>query len=194
LLERYPEQKGRFVLVQIAEPSRTKLPAYSDVRANVRSTAQRINGRFGNADYCPIILLEAQFTGDDVARLMRAADLCIVSSLHEGMNLVSKEFVRSRDDERGVLLLSMFAGASRELDMAVPINPHDPHGLADALALALAMPAQEQRIRMRCLRKVVAQADAHGWAARIIADATGAPSPQTMMPLRTAYSTTSAVL
>ena len=194
LLERYPEQKGRFVLVQIAEPSRTKLPAYGDVRANVRSTAQRINGRFGNADYCPIILLEAHWTGDDVARLMRAADLCIVSSLHEGMNLVSKEFVRSRDDERGVLLLSMFAGASRELDMAVPVNPHDPHGLADALALALAMPAQEQRIRMRCLRKAVAQADAHGWAARIIADATGAPSPQTMMPLRTAYSTTSAVL
>lgn len=109
------------------------------------------------------------------------------------MNLVGKEFIRARTDERGVLLLSKFAGAARSLDDALPINPFDPHGTADAIAAALVMPEGEQRSRMRKLRRAVANADAHCWAAAMLADAAEVRKDQTMMPWRTAYNTTSAV-
>jgi trehalose-6-phosphate synthase len=192
LLEDYAELTGRFSFVQVAEPSRASLPAYVDLRMRVQAAAERINRRFGSADYCPVILLESHHTQDEVSRYLRAADVCVVGSLHDGMNLVAKEFVRARSDERGILLLSQFTGAATQLDAAVTINPLDPTGTANAIALALAMPADEQRARMRRLREAVAASDAHVWAASMVADA--ARHLQTMMPLRTAYSTTSAVL
>lgn len=194
LLETYPQYRNQFVLIQLAEPTRPGLAVYIELRARVRAAAERINRAFGNGDYCPIILLEAHHSQPDVSRHLRAADLCIVSSLHDGMNLVGKEYVRARTDERGVLVLSTFAGAARSLDDALVINPYDAQGTADVIARALEMPEAEQRSRMKKLRRTVAASDAHRWAADMLADAAGLRTDQTMMPLRTAYKTTSAVL
>ncbi len=171
LLATYPEYRTRFTLIQLAEPTRPGLPAYVELRRRVRAAAERINCTYGTGDYCPIILLEGHHPEPAVSRYLRAADLCVVSSLHDGMNLVAKEFVRARTDQRGVLVLSTFAGAARSLDEALLINPFDPQGTADVLARALAMPEAEQRARMVSLRRTVSGADAHRWAADILADA-----------------------
>ena len=159
------------MFVQLAEPSRSRLPAYADLRLRVRATAERINRRFGGVDYCPLILLEGHHSPSEISRFLRAADLCYVGSLHDGMNLVSKEFVRERDDQHGVLVLSAFAGAARELEDAVIVNPYDIDGTAAALAAALAMTAGEQLARMGRMRRVVAHHDAHRWAADMLTDA-----------------------
>jgi trehalose 6-phosphate synthase len=191
LLENYPRLAGSFVFVQVAEPSRQALPAYVDLRRRVHETARRINQRFGTTSYCPILLLEQHHPPSDVSRLMRAADVCYVGSLHDGMNLVAKEFVRERDDERGVLLLSAFAGAAAELPDAVIVNPYDIEGVSDALAHALGMEPAEQGERLRRMRDAVEHADALAWGARILHDAARRrgrirAADQTMMPLRTA--------
>jgi trehalose 6-phosphate synthase len=171
LLDAWPEFAGRFVFAQLAEPSRTSIPAYADLRERVRALAERVNRRFGRVDYCPIVILEAHHPPDEIGRFLRAADLCFVGSLHDGMNLVSKEFVRARDDERGVLVLSTFAGAARALGGALIVNPYDVEGTAHALAVALTMTAEEQQERMRRMRDVVAGYDAHRWGADMLADA-----------------------
>jgi trehalose 6-phosphate synthase len=171
LLDTRPEFYGRFVFVQLAEPSRTDIPEYAELRTRVRATAERINGRFGRVDYCPIVLLEGRHTSEEVTRFLRAASVCLVGSLHDGMNLVSKEFVRARDDERGVLVLSEFAGASRELVDALKTNPYDIEGTAEALAAALTMGPGEQRDRMRRMRQTVSRFDAHRWASEMLTDA-----------------------
>jgi trehalose 6-phosphate synthase len=194
LRDMYPELRRRFVMIQLAEPTRPGLAVYIELRARVRATAERINRAYGSADYCPIILLEGHHPQSEVSRYLRAADVCVVSSLHDGMNLVCKEFVRARTDDRGVLVLSTFAGAARSLDDALLINPYDAQGTADVIARAVGMPEAEQRLRMRRLRRKVAGSDAHRWAADMLADAAAIRNAQTMMPLRTAYNTTSAVL
>jgi trehalose 6-phosphate synthase len=194
LLTEFPDYRNRFVLVQLAEPSRSSLPAYVDLRHRVRAGAARVNGRFGSSEYTPIVLLEGHHPQSQVTRYLRAADLCYVGSLHDGMNLVGKEFVRARSEGDGVLVLSAFAGAARQLDGAVIVNPLDMAGVAGALATALEMTEQEQRTRMRRMRRAVAANDAHKWAAAVLDDAIQASPVQTMMPFRTAYNTTSAVL
>ena len=194
LLVNFPEHRNRFVLVQLAEPSRPGLEAYAELRRRVRATAERINQRFGSSEYCPILLLEGRHSQATVSLFLRAADIGYVGSLHDGMNLVGKEFVRARNDERGVLVLSNFAGAARQLTDAVLINPLDAGGSASALSQALAMDDAEQRARMRRMRRSIAASDAHQWAAAVLKDAIGARPVQTMMPFRTAYNTTSAVL
>ena len=112
------------MFVQIAEPSRECVPAYRELRSRVREAADRINLRFGSDGYRPIVLLEAHHEPADVYQFLRAADLCYVGSLHDGMNLVAKEFVSARDDERGVLIFSQFAGAARELTASLMVNPY----------------------------------------------------------------------
>jgi trehalose 6-phosphate synthase len=169
LLECRPDLRHRFVFVQIAQPSRESLPAYRQTRERVLSTAERINQRFGGGA-APIVLLTERHDQPSIARLMRAADLCYVGSLHDGMNLVAKEFVSARDDEQGVLVLSAFAGASYELRDALIVNPYDIEQVARSLAMAVDMPPLQQRYRLRRLRRVVAAADAKAWAARMIAD------------------------
>jgi trehalose 6-phosphate synthase len=171
LLEMYPQFRERFVFVQIAEPSRECLPAYRELRTRVRGTADRINRRFGSNGYRPIVLLEAHHEAADVYRFLRAADLCYVGSLHDGMNLVSKEFVTARDDERGVLILSQFAGAARELTASLIVNPYAIEDAAQALADALRMSDHEQAKRMRAMRSIVAQSSTYRWAAQMLADA-----------------------
>ena len=137
----------------------------------VRDAANRVNARFGEAGYHPIVLLEETWSPLEVFSLLRAADVCCVTSLHDGMNLVAKEFVAARDDEQGALVLSTFAGAARELRQALLINPYDTHELACALARAVSMPACEQRERMAELRGTVARNNAYRWAGQMLADA-----------------------
>jgi trehalose 6-phosphate synthase len=171
LLEIHPEFRGRFVFVQIAEPSRDCLPAYRRARVQLMATADRVNKRFGTDVYRPIILREAHHEPADVYRFYRAADLCYVGSLHDGMNLVAKEFVCARDDERGVLVLSRFTGAARQLGAALAVNPYSDDESADVLAQALCMSDAEQSKRMRLMRYMVAKFDTYWWADRLLQDA-----------------------
>jgi len=171
LLELQPEWLGRFSFVQVAAPSRSTLEEYQNLEERVRAIAQRINHRFGRQGYLPIHLIIEHHTAEQVYELYRAADLCYVSSLHDGMNLVAKEFVASRDDEQGVLILSQFTGAARELAEALIVNPYDIEQSAAAMLVALAMPREEQRARMRSMRHLVQEFNVYRWAGRMLVDA-----------------------
>lgn len=177
LLETRPELRGRFTFLQVAEPSRASLVAYQQVHASVLSTSNRVNARFGSAGCQPILLLNHHLESEAIHRLYRAADLCFVNSLQDGMNLVAKEFVASRDDERGVLILSKRAGASRQLRAALPVSPLAIHDAAHQLGVALDMPRGEQRRRMRALRTVVATTDCYWWAEQLLRAAAAAAPP-----------------
>lgn len=171
LLERHPDLRGRFTFVQLAAPSRTKIDRYRELNERVEAVAAEINARFGRADYRPIILRRSHHEPPQVFRYFRAAELCYVSSLHDGMNLVAKEFVAARDDERGVLVLSQFTGAARDLTEALIVNPYDLRQAGDALAVALRMPVAEQRERMRSMRRLLAEFNVYRWAGRMLVDA-----------------------
>ncbi len=171
LLAVHAELRGRFVFAQVAAPTRSGLSAYDECRARVLAIVDRINTRFGGRGYRPIILLTDLWAPADVNRLLRAADVCYVGSLHDGMNLVAKEFVAARDDERGVLVLSRFAGAARELTEALIVNPYSIESGARSLAAALSMTGAEQSDRMRGMRTVVAECNTYRWAIEILADA-----------------------
>ena len=177
LLERKPSLSGQFVFVQLAEPSRECIRAYQLARERVAETAARINSRFGTGDWQPIHLLEAHHSAATVARFLRAADLCYVGSLHDGMNLVGKEFVRERHDERGVLVLSTFAGAAQELTDALLVNPYDVDAAATAFDRALNMPPSEQRDRLRRMRATVSRNDASQWARSILESVASVEAP-----------------
>ena len=171
LLERYPRFRGRFRFVQLAAPSRTAIDRYRELNKSVELLAARINATFGDGEYRPIILQRQHHEPPRVFRYLRAADVCYVSSLHDGMNLVAKEFIAARDDLRGVLVLSQFTGAARELTEALVVNPYDLEEASSALAAALSMPAAEQEERMRALRTLVAEFNVYRWAGRMLADA-----------------------
>jgi trehalose 6-phosphate synthase len=171
LLEIHPELRGRFVFLQIAEPSRECLSAYRTARAQLAETTERVNNRFGTGIYRPIVLLEAHHEPADVYRMYRAADFCYVGSLHDGMNLVAKEFVCARNDEHGVLVLSQFAGAAQQLGAALVVNPYAVDESAAVLAQALCMSDSEQAKRMRLMRRVVEKFDTYWWADRLLHDA-----------------------
>jgi trehalose 6-phosphate synthase len=171
LLELKPEWIGRFSFVQIAAPTRTGIDEYQQHEAQVRTLATRINARFARLGPPPIVLKIEHHGPREVYEYFRAADLCFVSSLHDGMNLVAKEFVAARDDERGVLILSEFTGAARELPEALIVNPYDADQCAAALHLALSMPESEQRDRMRLMRGLVAEYNVFRWAGRMLLDA-----------------------
>jgi trehalose 6-phosphate synthase len=171
LLEREAGLCGRFVFVQVAEPSRECLPAYRALRAEIVATSERINARFGSGSYRPIVLLERHHEPAEVYRLYRAADFFYVGSLHDGMNLVAKEFVCARSDDRGVLVLSRFAGAAQQLREALIVNPQAIDGAALALAEALCMPEAEQSRRMLKMRATVSAFDSQWWAEQLLRDA-----------------------
>ncbi len=171
LLERYPAQRGRFVFVQLAAPSRTIIERYQLLNDSVEQLAERINQRFGSGEYKPIILLRTHHEPPTVFRYYRAADVCYVSSLHDGMNLVAKEFVAAREDENGVLILSQFTGAARELTEALVVNPYDLDEASTALATALSMSREEKRARMRSMRNFVSEFNVYRWAGRMLVDA-----------------------
>jgi trehalose 6-phosphate synthase len=171
LLRRYPEFRGRFTLAQLAAPSRTKIVRYRELNERVEALAAEINARWSTDSYRPLVLLRSHHEPPTVFRYYRAADLCYVSSLHDGMNLVAKEFVAARDDLLGVLVLSQFTGAARELTEALIVNPYDVRQAGDALAAALRMPAGEQRERMQSMRRLVSEFNVYRWAGRMLIDA-----------------------
>jgi alpha,alpha-trehalose-phosphate synthase [UDP-forming] len=170
LFEQHPWHRERLTMVQIAAPSRTRIPSYIDLRREVEETAERINQRFQTTRWKPIILIERQASHEEVDRWYRAADLCLVTSLHDGMNLVAKEFLAARDDEDGVLVLSKFTGAAIELRDALLVNPYDTNGVAEAIHQALEMSRAERRARMQRMRRYLMEHNVYHWAANILAD------------------------
>ena len=170
LLEVEPRWIGQFSFIQAAAPSRTSIDEYQNLDARVRQVAARINERFGRPGCPPIVLRIQHHDAAEVYEIYRAADLCYVSSLHDGMNLVAKEFVAARDDEQGVLILSQFTGAARELVEALTVNPYDIEQSAAALHVALSMSPEEQRARMRSMRHLVQEFNVYRWAGRMLID------------------------
>ncbi|RYG39115.1 MAG: trehalose-6-phosphate synthase [Burkholderiales bacterium] len=170
-LEKWPQWIGRFVFVQVASPTRSMLDEYHDFQVRVTRLVDRINARYSRDNYRPVHLLAEHHEHDALLELYRAANTCVVTSLHDGMNLVCKEFVAARDDEQGVLILSRFAGAAREMTEALIVNPYHVEETADALQRATTMSSGEQRERMASLRTNVAEFNVFRWAGRMLADA-----------------------
>ncbi len=171
LLELEPKWIGKFSFIQIAAPSRSSIEEYQYFESKVRALAAKINQRFGSDGYEPICLKVEHHEPQEIYEYYRAAEVCFVSSLHDGMNLVAKEFIASRDDDRGVLLLSQFTGAARELPEALIVNPYDIDQCATALRMALEMPIDEQRNRMRNMRGYIQEFNVFRWAGRMLLDA-----------------------
>jgi trehalose 6-phosphate synthase len=169
-LERWPEYRERVVFVQIASPSRTRIPRYQQLQQEVREAVRAINEQFGTRAWRPIIYLERHHDHAEIQAYYRNADFCMVTSLHDGMNLVAKEFIAARDDEDGALILSRFTGASRELGDALLVNPYDVEDMAAAIQRALEMPPEERRSRMQRMRAHVREHNIYGWAGMLLAD------------------------
>ena len=169
-LEKYPRYQGQFTFIQIGAPSRSHIKRYHDLQAEVEAEADRINWRFRLDRWKPIVLLNWQHSHKEIQAYYRAADLCLVTSLHDGMNLVAQEFVAARSDERGVLILSCFTGAARELTDALQVNPYDIDQTAEAIHAALEMEPEEKQLRLQRMRKIVREHNVYHWAGTLIAN------------------------
>jgi len=168
LLERYPKYQGKFTFIQIGAPTRSRIKRYVDFQVEVKNEVERINARFKRGKWKPIVFQNREHTHQEVQRYYRAAHLCMVTSLHDGMNLVAKEYVAARQDERGVLILSRFTGAARELHDAIIVNPYDVESTAEAIAQALEMNVSEMADRMRRMRRSVMERNIYWWAGSLI--------------------------
>jgi trehalose-6-phosphate synthase len=169
-LELWPAYQGNLVFVQIGAPSRTTIPRYREFGAEVEAEAARINARFQTGEWKPIVLQSRHHSHSEILPYYRAADFCMVTSLHDGMNLVAKEFVAAREDEEGALILSQFTGASRELCDALIVNPYDTEQLSEAMRIALEMDSEERRARMRRMRTTVKRNNVYRWAGNLISE------------------------
>jgi trehalose 6-phosphate synthase len=178
-----PELRGRFTMIVVATPSRIELMPYQTLQSEVLATVREINARYGTEEWEPIVLIHENVHVELLAAIYRAADLCLVSSLQDGMNLVAKEFVASQVDEHGVLVLSRFTGAAEEIDDAVLINPFNVGGFADGIRTALEMDLGERRRRMRAMRAQLHRSTIFDWLESILArcaelmDGTGVVEP-----------------
>ena len=169
-LEKYPRYQGKFTFVEIGAPSRTHIKRYHDLLAEVEAEAERINWRFQAGKWKPIVFLARQHSHEEIEPYYRTADLCLVTSLHDGMNLVAKEFLAARNDERGVLILSQFTGAARELRDALLVNPYDVEQTAEAIRVALEMAPEEKRLRVQRMRRTIKENNIYRWAGNLIAE------------------------
>ena len=169
-LEKFPSYQGKFTFVQIGAPSRTHIKRYHDLLAEVEAEAERINWRFQGGKWKPIVFLNRQHSHQEIEPYYRAADLCLVTSLHDGMNLVAKEFLAARRDERGVLILSQFTGAARELRDALLVNPYDIDQTAEAIRAALEMEPEDKQLRMQRMRKYIKEHNIYQWAGNLITE------------------------
>jgi trehalose 6-phosphate synthase len=170
LLEEHPFYLERLTMVQIAAPSRTRIPSYANLRREVAETVERINLRFQTAAWKPILFIERQCSHAEVDQWYRAASVCLVTSLHDGMNLVAKEYIASRQDGDGVLVLSKFTGAATELLDALVVNPYDVEAVAEAIHQGLEMAPAERRSRMQRMRSHIMDHNIYRWAASILGD------------------------
>jgi len=167
-LEKYKPYQGKFTFVQIGAPSRTFIKNYSDLVENVEKEVDRINRKFQAKDWKPILLLDRHHSHQEITPFYQSASLCMVTSLHDGMNLVAKEFVASRNSNNGVLILSRFTGAAQELAGSLIVNPYDIEEMADAIKDALEMPEVEQRSRMNQMRQTILRHNIYSWAASLL--------------------------
>ena len=170
LLEEHPWHRERVTLVQIAAPSRTRIQSYIDLGHQVESRVAEINARFGTQQWKPVVLIERQCSHEEVAEWYRVADLCLVTSLHDGMNLVAKEYIAARTDEDGVLILSKFTGAAVELREALIVNPYDVDSVAEAMHRGLEMDRADRQQRMMRMRRQVMEHNVYRWAASVLGD------------------------
>ena len=170
LLEQHPQHQGEFTLMQIGAPTRSTIPRYAELQREIEVEAERINTRFRRGNWRPILLIQQQQDHKELQRYYRAAQICMVTSLHDGMNLVAKEFIASRRDERGVLILSRFTGAVRELRDALIVNPYDIAATGEAIARALAMDSAEATDRMRRMRQWVSDHNIYWWASKLLSE------------------------
>jgi len=179
LLRRYPELRHRITLLQVVVPSREEIPHYKELRREVELLVSQINGEFTEAGWVPIHYMHRNLTRRQLLTYYRAADIALVTSLKDGMNLVAKEFCAAQVDERGVVVISEFAGAAAELQHgALVINPNDLAGIADAIHRACVMPVEEKRTRMQLLRDVIRTYNVQGWAESFL-EATLSADPRT---------------
>jgi trehalose 6-phosphate synthase len=169
-LDNYPNYREQFTFVQFAAPSRTNIKRYQDFVSEVQAEVNRINGRLQTETWQPIVLLARHHSHREIEPFYKAADFCLVTSLHDGMNLVAKEYVVAREDQDGVLILSQFTGASHELKDALLINPYDTTQTAEMIRRALEMPLDERHARMQRMRKVVRKHNVYRWAAELISE------------------------
>jgi trehalose 6-phosphate synthase len=167
-LEKYAEYRGKFTFVQIGAPSRSLLKSYADITSAVENEVNRINWRFKSKNWQPILFLKRHHSHEEIIPYYKSADLCMVTSLHDGMNLVAKEFIASRHQNDGVLILSRFAGASQELHGALIINPYDVEQTADAIKEALEMPKPQQVQKMKQMRRMIMGHNVYSWASNIL--------------------------
>jgi trehalose 6-phosphate synthase len=188
MLTAHPEFRGKFVLVQAAAPTRSKLPTYRDLQDEAVKLAEEINAKYSDFEIPPVRLIIRHHEPTEVFQLFRASDVCIISSLHDGMNLVAKEFIAARDDELGVLVLSSFAGASRELSEALIINPYDAYSMGESLFQALTMPEAEQHERMRLMRALVSSRNVYRWAGQMLLDASRLRKKQRILEIAATHS------
>ncbi|MDZ7380159.1 MAG: trehalose-6-phosphate synthase, partial [candidate division KSB1 bacterium] len=168
LLQTHPEHRGRVTFVQIAAPSRSRIPTYKALAAELDSLVADINWKYSNDRWTPVVYLDVAHSPQEVLAFYKMADVCVVSALHDGMNLVAKEYVAARPDLDGVLVLSRFTGVARELEEALQVNPYAVDELAQALHLALGMETSERRARMAALRDTVARNSIYRWAGKIV--------------------------
>ncbi|HLW98468.1 MAG TPA: trehalose-6-phosphate synthase [Candidatus Acidoferrales bacterium] len=169
-LEKYPHYVKQFTFAQFGAPSRTNIPRYQHFFEEVEAEAKRINERFQSERWKPIVFFNTHHSHKEIDPYYRAADLCMVTSLHDGMNLVAKEFIAARSDDDGVLILSQFTGASRELHDALLVNPYDVEQLAEAIRRALEMQPEERHARMVRMRQTVKEHNVYRWAAELISE------------------------
>jgi trehalose 6-phosphate synthase len=170
-LTTYPQYQERLVFVQVGVPSRSRIPEYKSLEKEIEKVVNRINKKYrkwSSRSWRPIIFIKKHFPQHRLTALHRLAHFCVVSSLHDGMNLVAKEYVASRFDEDGVLILSDFAGSSRELTDAIVVNPFSEEEIVEAIRQALEMPLDERKKRMRKMRAVVAENNIYRWAGKIV--------------------------
>ena len=167
-LEKYPTYQGKFTFIQIGAPSRSLLKTYSDTISAVENEAIRINWKFKAKNWQPIIFLKRHHSHEEIIPYYKSADFCMVTSLHDGMNLVAKEFIVARNQNDGALILSMFAGASQELHGAMIINPYDIEQSADAIKAALEMPREQQNQKMKQMRRMIMSHNVYSWASGIL--------------------------
>jgi len=170
LFELYPAYIENFTFIQIGAPSRTNIKRYQDLMTEVEEEAERINRRFRKGSWRPIVFMNRHHSHAEIQPYYREADVCLVTSLHDGMNLVAKEYVVARNDGQGALILSRFTGASHELADALMVNPYDTDELAQAIHTALSMPAEERKARMLRMRAIVQENNVYRWAGDLIGE------------------------
>ena len=168
--EKYPEYKERVVFIQKGALSRIHIETYKELNDQINDLVEEVNWKHSTESWAPVLFARRHFSREEISAFYKIADICIVSPLHDGMNLVAKEYIATRNDLNGVLILSQFTGASRELKDAIQVNPYDPDTFADLIKEAIEMKPEERQAKMEKLRKVVRESNIYKWAVKFVSE------------------------